>query len=651
MKLPMLKEIKHPSQIRDMSIREMQALAEEIRTELISTVSENGGHLASNLGIVELTIALHHVFSCPEDKFVFDVGHQSYVHKLLTGRSGRFSSLRIKDGLSGFPNPEESECDCFVAGHASTAISAALGMARTRDIMGGENRVIAIVGDGALTGGMCYEALNDAGQAKTPMIVILNDNEMSISPNVGALSQHLGRMRQSEGYRRFKLSLRQGLSGIPLIGAPMARAVGKMKDMLKTLFIDDKFFDALGFTYIGPVNGHDLRRLIRVLKRTKADQGPVLLHVVTQKGRGYKPAENHPDTYHGVAPFYIESGKKRSDEQEISCGKIIAQQLSEMAQNDIRICVVSAAMPTGTGMAHFQQAHPDRFFDVGIAEEHAVTMAAGMAASGMRPYVAIYSTFMQRAYDQIMTDVCRCSLPVTFLLDRAGFVGADGRTHQGLYDLSFMRSIPNLIIAAPRDVRDLKKLVELSAGVNAPMAIRYPREGMDLGPGIAQQQPLEIGAWELLNDGSDVMFYAVGPMVQTAMQAAIELMGKGVSAGVVDARFIKPMDEKLLLETAKKLRLAVTLEENTLCGGLGEGIARILHENGVAVRVLNLGAPDGFISHARVSQQREVCGLTVEAISARVMEVLCLSRAGTESAVAADEENTIPAKAEIGANT
>ena len=618
----MLKDIKHPSQIRNMSIREMQALAEEIRTELIETVSENGGHLASNLGIVELTIAMHHVFSCPEDKFVFDVGHQSYVHKLLTGRSEQFRTLRIRDGLSGFPNPEESECDCFVAGHASTAISAALGMARTQKIMGGENRVIAVVGDGALTGGMCYEALNDAGQAKTPLTVILNDNEMSISQNVGALSQHLGRMRQSEGYRRFKDGVRRGLDKIPLVGAPMARVVGKFKDMIKTMLIDDKFFDALGFTYIGPVNGHDLRRLIRVLKRTRTDRGPVLIHVVTQKGRGYKPAENHPDTYHGVAPFYIESGKSRSDEQEISCGKIIAQQLSEMADNDIRICVVSAAMPTGTGMVHFQQAHPERFFDVGIAEEHAVTMAAGMAASGMRPYVAIYSTFMQRSYDQIMTDVCRCSLPVTFLLDRAGFVGADGRTHQGLYDLSYLRSIPNMVIAAPRDVRDLKKLVELSANANCPMAIRYPKAGLDLGPGIAVHQALEIGQWELLNDGSDVMFYAVGPMVQIAMQAAIELMGKGVSAGVVDARFIKPMDEKLLAETAKKVRLAVTLEENTLCGGLGEGIARVLNEKAAGVRVLNLGAPDAFISHARVSQQREACGLTVAKIAQRTIEVL-----------------------------
>ncbi|MBQ8507906.1 MAG: 1-deoxy-D-xylulose-5-phosphate synthase [Clostridia bacterium] len=618
----MLKDIKNPAQLKDMSIRDLQALAEEIRTELVGAVAECGGHLASNLGVVELTIAMHRVFDCPEDKFVFDVGHQSYVHKLLTGRYEQFHSLRKEGGISGFPSAEESEYDCFVAGHASTAISAALGMARTRDIMHAENRIIAVVGDGALTGGMCYEALNDAGQSETPLIVILNDNEMSISRNVGALSRHLDRMRQSKGYKNLKSSVRRGLGKIPGVGQPIVRCFEKLKNSIKAFFIDDKFFEALGFTYIGPVDGHNLKQLIRVLKRAKDDKRPLLIHVVTQKGRGYQPAENHPDTFHGVAPFYVESGKSRKDESEVGCGSIVAQQLSEMAQSDIRLCVVSAAMPTGTGMTGFQEAHPERFFDVGIAEEHAVTMAAGMASAGMKPYVAIYSTFMQRAYDQILNDVCRCELPVTFLLDRAGFVGADGATHQGLFDLSYLRSMPNMIIAAPRDVRDLKKLVELSTAVNKPMAIRYPKAGMDLGPGIAAQEPLEIGKWELLSSGADVMFYAVGPMVQIAMQASIELMGKGIHAGVVDARFIKPMDEKLLLDTAKEAKLAVVLEENTLCGGLGEGIMRILSENGAKVRAIALGAPDRFVPHARISQQRKACGLSVEEISKKVIEAL-----------------------------
>ena len=618
----MLKDLQNPAQLKNMSVRELEALAAEIREELVKTVSECGGHLASNLGIVELTLAMHHVFSCPEDKFVFDVGHQCYVHKLLTGRYARFDSLRKQGGLSGFPDADESEYDTFIAGHASTAISAALGMARTRDIMHADNQVVAVVGDGALTGGMCYEALNDAGQSKTPMVVILNDNEMSISANVGAMRNYLDGLRQSRSYRGFKRGVRRWLEKIPKVGTPIFHFIDKLKDAVKSLFIDGQFFEALGFVYIGPIDGHDLKHMIRVLKRARNDRRPVLVHVLTQKGRGYRPAENHPDEFHGVAPFYVESGKRRSGSDAISCGQVVARQLSEMAQSDIRISVISAAMPTGTGMTDFQQAHPKRFFDVGIAEEHAVTMAAGMASAGMKPYVAIYSTFLQRSYDQMINDVCRCNLPVTFLLDRAGFVGADGKTHQGLYDLSFMRSMPNLVIAAPRDVRDLKKLIDLSASLNAPIAIRYPKDGLDLGPGMAAQQGIHLGQWELLSDGKDVMFFAVGPMVQIAMQTAIELMGKGIQAGVVDARFIKPMDEKMLLEKSRNARLVVTLEENTTLGGLGEGVAHILADNNVHNPLLILGAPDAFVEHARISQQRRMCGLGVDEISARVISAL-----------------------------
>ena len=618
----MLKDIQNPGQLKNMSIRELEALAEEIRAELIKTVSERGGHLASNLGIVELTIAMHYVYDCPGDKFVFDVGHQSYVHKLLTGRYERFGTLRTKDGLAGFPDADESVYDTISAGHASTAISAALGMARTRDIMHGDNRVVALVGDGALTGGMCYEALNDAGQSQTPMTVILNDNEMSISPNVGALSRYLNGLRQSGGYRAFKRGVRRWLEKIPRIGVPIFHFIEKIRDALKLLFIDGKFFEALGFVYLGPIDGHDIKHLIRVLKRARDDKRPVLVHVITQKGRGYYPAESHPTEFHGVAPFYIDSGKRRANSDSVSCGKVIARQLSDMAQSDIRISVITAAMVDGTGMNVFREEHPDRFFDVGIAEEHAVTMAAGMAASGMKPYVAIYSTFLQRCYDQMINDVCRCELPVTFLLDHAGFVGADGKTHQGLYDLSFMRSMPNLVIASPRDVRDLKKMIDLSAAVNVPMAIRYPKDSMDLGPGIASQQPLKLGEWELLSDGEDVMIFASGPMVQIAMQSAIELMGKGVRAGVVDARFIKPMDEKLLLEKSRNVQLVVTLEENSVLGGLGEGIAHALAENGIHKQMLILGAPDEFVPHARISQQRRMCGLSVEDIAAKILTAI-----------------------------
>lgn len=617
----MLKDIHSPSQIKKMSLKELQALAEEIRETLIRTVSENGGHLASNLGMVELTLAMHYVFDCPEDKFVFDVGHQSYVHKLLTGRYEAFSTLRHQGGLSGFPNPDESECDCFVAGHASNAISAALGMARTRDIMHGENNIVAVVGDGALTGGMCYEALNDAGQSETKLIVILNDNEMSISHNVGALSQHLSRLRQSQGYAAFKRTIRRGLEKIPLIGNPLFRIVGKLRDAVKALFVDGKFFETLGFVYVGPIDGHDIKRMIRILKRAKNDNRPTLLHFVTQKGRGYKPAENAPVEFHGVAPFYIDSGRSRSGESSIGCGSVIARQLSDAAESDIRISVICAAMQNGTGMSEFAARHPDRFFDVGIAEEHAVTMAAGMASAGMKPYVAIYSTFLQRAYDQMLIDVCRCNLPVTFLIDRAGFVGADGRTHQGLYDLSFLRSMPNMVIAAPRDARDLKRLIELSIQHNGPMAIRYPKDGLDLGPGLAAQQMMNIGQWELLSDGEDVIIFAAGPMVQLAMQASIELMGRRIRAGVVDARFIKPMDEKMLLDKSKNVALVVTLEENTVCGGLGEGIVHVLSEKMPGKRCVVIAAPDEFIAHGRISQQRSRCGLSVRAVCERISEV------------------------------
>ena len=618
----MLQDIRDPGQIKKLSIRELQALAGEIREELVRTVSENGGHLASNLGVVELTLAMHYVFDCPEDRFVFDVGHQAYVHKLLTGRYERFHTLRTRDGLSGFPDAEESPYDTFVAGHASTAISAALGMARTRDIMGSSGSVVALVGDGALTGGMCYEALNDAGQSQTPMTVILNDNEMSIAPNVGALSRYLSHLRQSRGYLAFKRGVRRWLEKIPKIGIPIFRFIEKLRDMLKSLFIGDQFFETLGFVYLGPIDGHNIRHMIRVLRRAKRDSRPVLVHVVTQKGKGYRPAENHPDEFHGVAPFYVDSGLRRSREAVPSCGSIAAHQLSELADSDIRISVITAAMPAGTGMTEFRDKHPERFFDVGIAEEHAVTMAAGMASAGMKPYVAIYSTFLQRGYDQIMIDVCRCNLPVAFLIDRAGFVGADGRTHQGLFDLSYLRTIPNMIIAAPRDVRDLKKLVDLSASVNAPMAIRYPRDGLDLGAGIAAGKPFQVGEWELINAGSDVMFFAAGPMVQLAMQTSVKLAGLRIQAGVVDARFIKPLDEKLLFEAAKSARLVVTLEENSVLGGLGEAIAHALTGRGVQVRTLILGAPDRFVSHARASEQRADCGLSVEAISAQIIETL-----------------------------
>lgn len=615
----LIEQIHEPADLKRLNHRQLKQLVEELRGEIIHVVSDRGGHLASNLGVVELTIAMHYVFDAPEDKLIFDVGHQSYAHKLLTGRWATFKRLRQKGGACGFPQMDESGYDSFTAGHASTAISAALGMVRTRDIMRGDYNVVALVGDGALTGGMCYEALNDAGHSQARMIVILNDNDMSISPNVGALSRYLTRLRQNKGYLAVKRGVRSRLERMPVVGKPIYSFLSRCRNYLRALFVDDKFFAALGFKYIGPVNGHDLRQLIRVLRRAKNENKPLLIHVVTQKGHGYAPAEDHPDVFHGVAPFYIESGE-RKDESHVSSGAIVARELIELAENDIRISVVTAAMPVGTGMNAFQKAYPDRFFDVGIAEEHAVTMAAGMASQGMKPYVAVYSTFLQRAYDQIMLDVCRNALPVTFLIDRAGLVGPDGATHQGIYDLSYLRSIPGLIVAAPRDVRDLKRLIGVSQRVNRPMAIRYPRDCEDLGPGIESQRDFRIGEWELLSSGKDVMIFAVGRMVQPAMQATIELMGKGVSAGVVDARFVAPMDRELLIKQARGVKMLVTIEENVLSGGFGEGVLDILAQEGLTLPVLTLGVPDGYIGHATVAQQLAACGLSAADVSRRILE-------------------------------
>ena len=616
-----LEQIHEPADLKKLNIKQLKLLAQEIRTEIVNVVSERGGHLSSNLGAVELTIAIHYVFDAPADKLVMDVGHQSYAHKLLTGRYDRFPTLRQKGGISGFPNIVESEYDAFTAGHASTAISAALGMARTRDIMHGENNVIALLGDGALTGGMCFEALNDAGQSNTRIIVVLNDNDMSIAPNVGAVNRYLTRLRQSKGYIAVKHGVRSRLEKLPVVGARLYRFLEKLRNLVRSIFVDDKFFEALGFKYMGPVDGHDLKQLIRVLKRAKNYDEPQLIHVVTHKGRGYQPAEDHPTRFHGIAPFYIESGD-RKDASDVTSGSVVARQLIDMADNDIRVCAVTAAMPSGTGMDAFQKAHPDRFFDVGIAEEHAVTMAAGMASQGMKPYVAIYSTFLQRAYDQIMMDVCRNALPVTFLIDRAGLVGEDGATHQGVFDLSYLRSIPGLVIAAPRDVRDLKQMVALSQALDGPMAIRYPRACGDLGPAIQSQGAFGIGRWELLSGGSDVMIFAVGQMVQPALQAAVELMGKGISAGVVHARFVAPMDTDMLIRQASSVRLVVTAEQNVLSGGFGEGVLDALARSGVDKPVLTLGVPDRFIAHATIDQQVEECGLGPLDIAARIQEKL-----------------------------
>ena len=615
----MIERINSPQDLRPLSIEQMEQLAGEIRALLVETVLEQGGHLASNLGVVELTLALEYVFGDPEDRIVFDVGHQAYVHKILTGRREQFAHLRERGGLSGFPRISESEYDAFPAGHASTSISAALGMARARDLMGDRHAVVAVTGDGAMTGGMCYEALNDAGHTKTPLIIVLNDTEMSIAHNVGALSTHLTRLRQSRADTALRRSVKRGLGRIPKIGRPMEKGISKLLASVRRLLVDDHFFSALGVRYLGPIDGHDLSQLIDVFRRAKKSEEPVLLHVVTQKGRGYAEAERRPDLYHGVSP------KKREEapcSASVGNGSIAVSELIALAEKDIRVVALTAAMPAGTGLQAFADRFPDRFFDVGIAEEHMLTMAAGMAAAGLRPYVGIYSTFLQRAYDQMICDVALEGLPVTVLIDRGGLVGPDGATHQGVFDLSFLRQIPGLVVASPRDVRQLREMIRLSATLDGPIAIRYAREGDDMGPHLRDHAPMRVGTWEEMIAGADAAFLAVGRMVNVAMRAAMALMEKGVSCGVIDARFIKPLDENMLRAAAQKHGLLVTLEDNIVAGGFGSAVNERLHAWGLKTDVLNLGVPDRFIEQGSVSQQMADCGLDVESVAAAVMERL-----------------------------
>ena len=615
----MIERINSPQDLKALSIEQMEQLAGEIRALLVETVLEQGGHLASNLGVVELTLALEYVFGDPEDRIVFDVGHQAYVHKILTGRREQFAHLRERGGLSGFPRISESEYDAFPAGHASTSISAALGMARARDLMGDRHAVVAVTGDGAMTGGMCYEALNDAGHTKTPLIVVLNDNEMSIAHNVGALSAHLTRLRQSGAYNALRRSVKRGLGRVPKIGRPMEKGISKLLASVRRLLVDDHFFSALGVRYLGPIDGHDLSQLIDVFRKAKKSEEPVLLHVVTQKGRGYAEAEKRPDLYHGVSP------KKREEapcSASVGNGSIAVSELIALAEKDIRIVALTAAMPAGTGLQAFADRFPERFFDVGIAEEHMLTMAAGMAAAGLRPYVGIYSTFLQRAYDQMICDVALEGLPVTVLIDRGGLVGPDGATHQGVFDLSFLRQIPGLVVASPRDVRQLREMIRLSAALDGPIAIRYAREGDDMGPHLRDHAPMRVGTWEEMIAGTDAMFLAVGRMVSVAMRAAMALMEKGVSCGVIDARFIKPLDENMLRAAAEKYGLLVTLEDNVVSGGFGSAVNERLHAWGLKSDVLNLGVPDRFIEQGTVSQQMADCGLDADSVAAAVMRRL-----------------------------
>lgn len=609
-----------PNQIKKMSVTELARLAEEIRQRLIQTVSQTGGHLAPNLGVVELTLAIHRVFDTPRDKIIFDVGHQSYVHKILTGRADRFHTLRTKGGISGFPKRSESEHDSFGTGHSSTSISAALGMALARDMNGEDHQVIAVIGDGSMTGGQAFEALNHAGNTDAHMIVILNDNEMSIDKNVGALSEYLSKMRVASSYNRIKHDAESFLKQIPAVGDKAFKTVKKMKDGLSYLLVPPgMLFEELGFHYYGPIDGHNVELLTEILTNAKNKEGPVLVHVLTKKGKGYRPAEEHADVFHGVGKFCVETGEVHKRASAPSYTSVFSNTLVALAETDGDIVGITAAMPEGTGLKKFGQRFPKQFFDVGIAEQHAVTLAAGLAAEGKKPVVALYSTFAQRAYDQLLHDVCLQNLPVVLAIDRAGLVGEDGPTHHGVFDFSYCRLIPNLVDMAPKDENELRHMLYSALSYACPVALRYPRGS---GVGVAMDDTLErlpIGKGEVLREGKDVMMLAIGTMVHTAQLTAELLEQDGIDAGVINLRFAKPLDRELILTVAKKYPYLVTIEENALAGGVGSAILELLNDAGLYdVKVLRLGIPDRFIEHGNRSLLLADLGLDEESITEQV---------------------------------
>ncbi len=620
--MKILPSIRGPADVKRLTRGELEALADEIRQEIVATVAANGGHLAPSLGVVELTLALHRVFNSPVDKIIWDVGHQCYAHKLITGRRDRFRSLRQRGGISGFPKRRESPHDVFETGHSSTSIAAALGMAKARDLAGEDFSVVAVIGDGALTGGMAFEALNNAGHLGTRLIVVLNDNSMSIAPNVGALASYLSRLRSDPTYARVKADLEHALRRIPVVGDSVSKAAERLKDSLKYLVVPGMLFEELGFTYLGPVDGHNLTALESVLRQASSIRGPVLVHVITRKGKGYAPAERNPDRFHGTGPFEVKTGEAESSASSgPSYGEIFGQTMIRLAEEEPRLVAITAAMPDGTGLKPFARRFPDRFFDVGIAEQCAVTFAAGLATCGYKPVVAIYSTFLQRAYDQIIHDICLQDLAVVFAVDRAGLVGDDGATHQGIFDISFLRAVPNLTVMAPADGRELSLMLRWAIGQPGPVALRYPR-----GRALSLErtpEPIRRATGEVLRQGTDVWIVALGPLVGRALEAARRLAERGISCGVFNARFAKPLPEKELLDFVSAGAGLVTLEENVASGGFGAAVLECLNRRapGLEGRVVTLSLPDRFIDHGKVPHQLDEVGLGVEDIVAAASSV------------------------------
>ncbi|MCL1917737.1 MAG: 1-deoxy-D-xylulose-5-phosphate synthase [Peptococcaceae bacterium] len=610
----LLDRIDSPKDVKVLSLEETQGLAAEIREELIATVAKNGGHLASNLGVVELTLALHRVFDAPVDKIVWDVGHQSYVHKLLTGRREHFKTLRCHGGISGFPRLVESEYDAFGVGHSSTSVSAALGYAQARDMTGKDFSVVAVIGDGAIGSGMAYEALNHAGSCKSDLIVILNDNEMSISGNVGAMASYLNRIRTAPWYGRRKQALEHFLKKIPLVGGSLASLSRKIKNSIKFLILTGQLFEELGFTYLGPVNGHDIQGLEELLRRARQRGGPVLVHITTRKGKGYEPAEKNPDIFHGIGPFDRRNGLSEAKKGVLTYTQVFGQTMCALAEEDERVVAITAAMTGGTGLDEFSRVFPQRFYDVGIAEQHAVTFAAGLALGGLKPVVALYSTFAQRAYDQIIHDVCLQKIPVVLAVDRAGLVGEDGCTHHGVFDIGLFRSIPHLPIMAPKDENEFVHMLRMAVAMDHPVVVRYPR-GQGLGVKMEEGDPgLELGKAELCRKGSDVTLVGLGVTVELCRKAAEELMRMGIGAGVINLRFLNPLDKDMIMTQAMLTGRLITVEDHTLMAGMGSAVAEVLADEGVeGVRLGRLGYRD-FIQHGSLEVLKREAGVSVESV-------------------------------------
>ena len=613
-----LDKIQKENDIQNIEKEDLPQLAGEIREFLIQKISENGGHLGSNLGVVELTMALHLSFHLPEDKMIWDVGHQSYTHKLLTGRRDGFDTLRKYGGMSGFPKRKESPCDAFDTGHSSTSISAGLGLAMASQLKGEDNYVISVIGDGSLTGGMAWEALNNASRLKRNYIIVLNDNNMSIAENVGGFSEYLNQIRTKEGYQNLKAGVENTLSRLPGRGEQLIRGIRKTKNSIKQFFVPGMLFEEMGLTYLGPYDGHNIDQLTRAFREAKQVNGAVLVHVCTQKGQGYEPAMRHPARFHGAEPFVIETGLPKKKRVKANYTDIFSTVMRKMGDREPNVVAVTAAMPDGTGLKRFRNMFPDRFFDVGIAEQHAVTFAAGLAAAGLKPVVAVYSSFLQRAYDQVIHDVCIQNLPVIFAIDRAGLVGSDGETHQGIFDLSYMSSIPNMCVMAPKNKWELSDMMKFAVHYDGPISLRYPRgEAYD---GLARfRTPIEYGKWETIYDENEIALLAVGSMVKTAVEVRDRLREMGDGCTLVNARFVKPLDQEMLRTVQSEHNLLVTMEENVKAGGFGEAVLEYLNEIKSKTRMISIALPDDYVEHGNVDLLKQECGIDAESIVKKIV--------------------------------